>query len=246
MDKSYKKYLKLIGAAVALTGVISLFSAAGIVFNLNDNGIIVCQIMAFLICGVASVLYMKKKEPTLQAFGFQKPPLNKRMLLFMTVIVLIQPGLFGVNHQLPLSTMALIMVQMLLVGFVEETVFRGIFLYVLRDQSPKVFLLFSSLVFGVLHMASSLNPETAGILVGLQIINALLLGLVFSLIYYTQRSIYTVILFHGSFNVLATLSNAGSIGKNITAVLLLSLCYGVFLLYFSRGIAPIANLKSSH
>ena len=229
-----KTHFKLIGASIVLTMVISLFSAVGIAFNLNDNGVILCQIAAFLICGAASFLYMKKKDQTLKKFGFKKASPSKRLIGFMALIVVVQPAVLGINFNLSLLTLSLILIQMLLVGFVEETFFRGIFFYALRNKTPKSVIAFSSIVFGLLHLASSLNPETAFILVILQIINALLLGIVFSLIYYTNHSIYTVILFHGLFNVFATISNDVSIGKNIVAVILLSICYFLFLIYYGR------------
>lgn len=150
----------------------------------------------------------------------------------MTVIILFQPVVLGINFNLSLSTLGLILVQMLLVGFVEETFFRGIIFYSLKNKEPKVFIAFSSIVFGLLHMASGLNPDTAFILVILQIINALLLGLVFSLIYYSNQSIYTVIIFHTLFNIFASVSNNSSHEKNIVTVVLLSIFYILFLIHY--------------
>lgn len=227
-----KTYFKLIGGALALTMVISFFSAIGIALKMNENGVILCQIAAFLICGVVSFLYMKKKEPTLKQFGFKKVKPSKRLVGFMVLTICIQPVVLGINFNLSLSTLGLILIQMLFVGFVEETFFRGIIFYSLRNKEPKVFIAFSSVVFGLLHLASSLNPDTAFILVILQIINALLLGLIFALIYYSNQSIYTVIIFHTLFNIFASIANISSIEKNIVAVVLLSICYSLFLVYY--------------
>lgn len=227
-----KTYFKLIGGALVLTIVISFFSAIGIALKMNENGVILCQIAAFLLCGAVSFFYMKKKDPTLEQFGFKKGNLSKKLIGFMTVIILFQPVVLGINFNLSLSTLGLILVQMLLVGFVEETFFRGIIFYSLKNKEPKVFIAFSSIVFGLLHMASGLNPDTAFILVILQIINALLLGLVFSLIYYSNQSIYTVIIFHTLFNIFASVSNNSSHEKNIVTVVLLSIFYILFLIHY--------------
>ncbi|EOL43132.1 hypothetical protein RV11_GL000651 [Enterococcus phoeniculicola] len=226
-----KIYLKLIGASVAITMVISLFSAIGIAFEFSDNGVIMCQIAAFLICGVVIFLYMKKKDHTLKQFGFNRIRPSRKLIGFMGVVILIQPIILGVNFNYSFSTLMLILVQMMLVGFVEETFFRGVFFYSLKTKLRKNRIFFSSIVFGLLHIASSLNPETAFILVILQIINALLLGYVFSVIYDKNHSIYIVIVFHGLFNVFATISNGSTVEKNITAVLLLSILYILFLIY---------------
>ena len=225
-----KVYFKLIGASVVLTMVISLFSAIGVIAELSDNGIVLCQIIAFLICSIVIYFYMKKKDPTLKQFGFKYVRPTVRLMSFMGVAVLIQPVILGVNFTISFSTLILIFIQMVLVGFVEETLFRGIFFYALREKTRMSAITFSSIVFGLLHIASSLNPETVFILVILQIINALLLGFVFSVIYDKTHSIYTVIVFHALFNVFATISNVSTVGKNCAAVAVLSILYILFLI----------------
>lgn len=229
-----KTYFKLVGLAIGLTMIISLFSAASVILEMDTNGVILSQIAAFLLAAVFLLFYMKKKEPTLKQFGFKRRAVNKYLLGFILLIVLIQPVILGVDGSLSFSTILLIVLQMLLVGFVEETLFRGIFYYFLKAQNPRVYLLFSSTVFGLLHIASGLNPDAAPILVILQIINALLLGGVFALMYYSTGSIYLVIGFHAVFNILASLSKAGSLNQNIWAVSLLSVCYVVFLIVFPK------------
>ena len=227
-----KIYFKLIGGSVALTVLISFFSAIGIALKLNENGVICCQIAAFFICGVISFFYMKKNDRTLKQFGFKKGTLNKKLIGFMALVTFIQPIIFGINTNLSLSTLSLILIQMFLVGFVEETFFRGIFYYSLKSKAPLIFIGFSSTVFGILHIASSLDPNTTFVLVILQIINAVLLGLVFSVIYYSNQSIYTVIVFHALFNIFASVSNVSSLENNIVVVALLSILYILFLIRY--------------
>lgn len=230
-----KVYVKLIGAAVAVTMVISLFSAIGVVFKLSENGQILCQITAFAICGAFIFAYMKKKDRTLKEFGFKREYPNKWLGGFMLATVLIQPLILGIDFTLSFSTIGLIAIQMLLVGFVEETLFRGIFFYLLKSKSPKVFIIYSSVVFGFLHIASSLNPETPLLMVILQIVNALLLGVVFSVIYYTKRSTYLVIIFHAVFNLFASITPTGSLEQNILAVSILSIGYVIFLVFLTKA-----------
>ena len=229
-----KTYIKLVGSAIGLTEVISLFSAASVILQLDINGVILSQIAAFLLFVCFLFFYMRKKDSSLQQFGFKRGVVNKSIIGFIAVIILIQPVVFGLDVSLPLSTIGLIIIQMILVGVVEETLFRGIFFYCLKDKNPMIYLLFSSGVFGILHIASGLNPDTALVLVILQIINALLLGGVFAILYYSTGSLYLVIGFHAGFNILASLSKAGSVPQTIWAVSLLSVCYIVFLILFAK------------
>ena len=229
-----KIYFKLVGLAIGLTMIISLFSAASVILEMDTNGMILSQIAAFTVSAICSIIYMKKKDASLKQFGFRKGAVNNYLLVFIMMIVVIQPAILGFDLSLSFVTIFLIILQMIVVGFVEESLFRGIFFYFLKDKNPKVYLLFSSTVFGLLHMVSGLNPNTAPILVALQVINALLLGGVFSLIYYSTGSLYLVIGFHAVFNILASLSKAGSLNQNIWAVSLLSVCYVVFLIVYSK------------
>ncbi|MGG5329462.1 CPBP family intramembrane glutamic endopeptidase [Enterococcus sp. AZ163] len=229
-----KTYFKLVGLAIGLTLVISLFSATSVILAMDTNGIILSQIAAFALYALFLIFYMKKKELSLKPFGFKKGTVPIYWIGFIALIVFIQPVILGFNRSLSASTILLIGLQMLLVGFVEETLFRGIFFYFLKDKSPTFYLLFSSSIFGILHIASGLNPDTASILIILQIINALLLGGVFSLMYYSTGSLYLVIGFHAAFNILASLSMSGSLQQNIWAVSLLSVCYMVFLIVFPK------------
>ena len=229
-----KTYFKLVGLAIGLTMIISLFSAISMILGMDTNGVILSQIAVFLLSAIFLFFYMKKKDSSLKHFGFKQGIVSNYLLGFIMIVVIIQPAILGLNVSLPFPTLLLIGIQMILVGFVEETLFRGIFFYFLKDKNPKIYLLFSSTVFGFLHMFSGLNPNTAPILVALQVMNALLLGGVFSLIYYSTGSLYLVIGFHAVFNILASLSKAGSLNQNIWAVSLLSVCYVVFLIVYPK------------
>lgn len=232
-------YLKLLSFSLGLTLIISLFSATSVILKMDENGNILFQIAAFLFLAVLLFFYMKKKEPTLKQFGFKKVPISKAIFSFITLIIMIQPIVLGINSSLSIWTLLLIIIQMVLVGFVEESLFRSIFFYFLKDKQPKVYLLFSSIVFGMLHIASGLNPEMAPLLVFLQIVNALLLGAVFALLYYSLESIYLVIIFHALFNIFASVTAESSLHCNLVAVSLLTICYLLFLLYYTKIVLPL-------
>lgn len=226
-------YTKLLGMGLGLTIIISVFSALGVIFQVDDNGMIVFEIFAFLIAAVILTLYMKKKDPTLKQFGFEKKKVNKTFFIFIGIIVLIQPLVLGIDFSLSYLTILLILIQMILVGYTEETLFRGVYFYHLQNKSPKSFLLFSSIVFGLLHIASGLNPSESFILVVLQIVNALLFGFVIAFLYYFTRTIYLVIAFHSLFNIFASIVLENSIEKNLLAVILLVVTYFITLMYFN-------------
>ncbi|EBF5117154.1 CPBP family intramembrane metalloprotease [Listeria monocytogenes] len=242
-----KIYLKLIGLAFILMFVLSLFSVAGILLKATDREMAILQMTAFLFSAICLYFYIKRKDNTLKAFGFRKIKIETFsivVVLFMLLVIAIQPLILGIDNSLSFSNIFLITLQMILVGLVEETFFRGVFYYYLKNKTAIVYILFSSIVFGVLHITSGINPDTTPILVVLQFGNTLLLNAVFSLIYLKIQSIYPVIIFHTLFDLLASISNSGSLQQNIFIVDALSFIYSLFLFFY--GITHWNPLKQSN
>ncbi|MHC5246835.1 lysostaphin resistance A-like protein [Enterococcus sp. LJL90] len=104
-----------------------------------------------------------------------------------------------------------------------------------RKDNKKVYIVFSSIVFGLLHAASGINPEFPLVLVLLQIVNALLLGIIFALLYLKTHSIYTTILLHTLFNLFASISNEDSLERTFLAVGVLLIVYIVFGFYLIKS-----------
>lgn len=233
-------YLKLVLLGVGLTVAVSVFSAIGVMTSASDNGMILYQIAAFLLAGILLAVYMKKSEGSFRRFGFSANKVHYRYYIMAAIIVFIQPLMLGVNFSLTVTTIALLVLQMLVVGFTEEALFRAIYFDKLQAKGPLMYIVFSSAVFGILHSASAINPDATAILVILQVINAFLLGIVFSSIYYLTRNIYLLIAFHASFNIFASISNAGSVEENITSVCVLSAVYVLIIifLYVQRNRMP--------
>lgn len=227
-------YIKLIATGFALTLVVSIFSAIGVIFGLNDTGVIALQILAFALCSIVIAGYMRKKDASLKLFGFRKPKLTLTIILFSMAIILIQPLVLGFNRSLTPTFVGLILLQMVLVGFVEESLFRSVFFFFLQDNK-KVYIVFSSIVFGLLHAASGINPEFPLVLVLLQVVNALLLGIILALLYLKTHSIYTTILLHTLFNLFASISNEDSLERTFLAVGVLLIVYVVFGFYLIKS-----------
>lgn len=231
-------YVALMMYSIGLTLMISLFSALAVVTNAGELGMIGWQITAFTMMLLIFVRYMKKKDSTLKKFGFVKKKVDKGTLAILIVIVLIQPLILGLRSDLSVLLVGLTILQMVLVGFTEEILFRSIFFEKLKEKSLKVYILFSAVIFAVLHAASAINPETADLLVLLQIVNAFLLGVMFALIYSQTQQIYVLAFAHAAFNILASVSKQGDLQSTLYSVLFLSisyLCGIIFLVWRNRG-----------
>ncbi|NRD78981.1 CPBP family intramembrane metalloprotease [Bacillus sp. BRMEA1] len=114
-------------------------------------------------------------------------------LLAMTVIFLVLLSLGAIHVTSGNSDIIKIVVGFILmffVGFTEEFMFRGYILQTLLENRPKwEAIIVSSLIFGAIHISND-NANTIGI------INVMLGGLLFSLMYIKTGSIWLGVGFH--------------------------------------------------
>lgn len=224
---------------ILLILLISIASAAASIMELSDNGILIAQSGAFLVMAIIVTVYMTGGSRSLAQFGFK--PLDratsKDVLYYipLLIIALIQPLMSGINVKLTSAEVLFYLVFTLLVGFTEESLFRGIIREKLKFRGSLFYIVFSSLLFGILHMANALNgSEPLHIL--LQVINALLLGFIFALLIETTGNIIPLIAFHFVYDALAFMSNE-NLDQEVLVVAILNLAYliyGVYLVYSLR------------
>lgn len=228
---------------IVLTLLISVASAIATIMGFEDTGIMVAQACAFFVMAVIVTVYMRKRDRTLSIFGFNKLDIRQeKVTLFyipLLIIVFVQPIMGGFNLELSVSQIILILVFSFLVGFTEESIFRGIIRERLQSKGPVFYIVFSSIFFGILHMANALSGNDI-IQVVLQIINALLIGLILSLLIETTHNIIPLILFHFMFDALAQMTNTNIVDKELQVISILNIIY---LLYGAYLILALLHRK---
>ncbi|AKG37166.1 CPBP family intramembrane glutamic endopeptidase [Paenibacillus durus] len=113
----------------------------------------------------------------------------------------------------------------LLVGFVEESIYRGMILNILLPKGVKAAVITSSLLFSITHVLNALSGQSA-IQTVLQIVYALLIGGALALLMVRNRNILPLILFHFLHNLIQFVSNDNSdayLGYDIAILALLAL-----------------------
>lgn len=220
---------------VILTLVVSIASAVAMIMELGDMGIRNAQACAFLVMGIIVTAYMKRKDSSLVSFGFRKLEVKpSRAVLFyipLLIIAVAQPLMNGINIELGAPEVISIVIMTLLVGYTEEAIFRGVIWNYLRSKGPLFYIVFSSILFGVLHMANAFGGNDL-IHTLLQVMNALLLGCVLALLIVTGRNIVPLIAFHFIYDALAMVSNENlkHEGLIVSILNILYLLYGIYLL----------------
>lgn len=128
-------------------------------------------------------------------------------LIFILCIILI--GTKGLNTESFSHLIVMLIMQLFVVAFIEETVFRGIMLRMLLAKGPFTAVWVSSFLFSVTHALQLLGGQSLEDTV-IQIIYALLVGLVLSLLILDGQSIILTILFHGLNNFFNFMGNEES------------------------------------
>lgn len=235
-DKTYKgrPVLFSLFLGIVLTLLISVASAAATVLGLGVTGMMVAQGCAFIVMAMAVTMYMRRKDSTMAIFGFKllAGANNKAALYYvpLVVIVFVQPVIGGFNSELSLGKIVLIVLFSLVVGYTEESIFRGIMWAKLKDKGSLFYILFSSIFFGILHMANALNGRD-WLSILLQIINAFLIGLILALLIEMTARILPLIIFHFMFDAMAQLTNATTTANEVFVVSVLNICYLLYGAY---------------
>ena len=120
---------------------------------------------------------------------------------------------------------------MLMAGFLEEVLFRGLLFTALRPRGLKRAVLISALTFGLGHIVNLLNGA-ALLPTLLQLCYACAIGLLFTVLFQKSGSLLPGILTHSMLNALSAFSiEGGDVYQIITAVILtlIALLYTLWL-----------------
>jgi len=131
-------------------------------------------------------------------------------LPLLLVLILLIVGNRGFQEDQPVSFFVyMLLSQLLLVGFVEETLFRGIILRALIRRGKAVAVGVSSVLFGVTHALQALGGQSMQDTM-LQIAYAFIIGFVLVLLVVKNQAILPSILFHGLHNFINFTGNTPS------------------------------------
>ncbi|AVK83308.1 CPBP family intramembrane metalloprotease [Lysinibacillus sp. B2A1] len=150
-------------------------------------------------------------------------------LIFILCIILI--GTKGLNTESFSHLIVMLIMQLFVVAFIEETVFRGIMLRMLLAKGPFTAVWVSSFLFSVTHTLQLLGGQSLEDTV-IQIIYALLVGLVLSLLILDGQSIILTILFHGLNNFFNFMGNEES--SLLYAYMIIIILFVYMLLLWKR------------
>ncbi len=169
-----------------------------------------------------------------EKYGLRKFEGNWNNYLYFIPLILIASCNLWRGFQVNLSGVetALYVLSMLCVGFIEEIIFRGFLFKAIGKDNVKQAILIASVTFGMGHIVNLLNgAEILPTL--LQIVYAIAIGFLLTIILYKGKSLWPCILAHSAFNALSAFAVEPSpTARLLTAAVLsaLSIGYALWLL----------------
>lgn len=165
-------------------------------------------------------------------------------LFFLPVLVLMTGNLWGgVGMAYEGTAQLFAVLSMLLVGLIEELIFRGLlFRALLRRDTPPVAITISAVTFGIGHIVNLLAGQ-GGLESLVQVVFAVAWGFLFTLLFYHSGSLLVCIFVHGMVDVFAKFAAENRSGYVYVAVtILVSILY---CFYLSRKPAALAPEKTA-
>ena len=194
-----------------------------------DSPLMLAALFAF----AAGICVFVKRNHLEKKYGLAGWPKDtKRFLYFIPLWILSTGNLWG-GVQLKFHGAGLVcaVLSMALVGFVEEMIFRGfLFKGMLAEGKPAPAVIVSSLTFGIGHIVNFLTGQ-AGFETVVQIVFAVSLGFVFTMVCYKSGSLIPCIIAHSLIDVFSLFAgdNAAADRIYVGATIVVSMIYCIYL-----------------
>lgn len=205
MNKLKKLYRKH-ELACAIFWIVLYTVCIGNLRSLGDDSPV---LMIGLIAVCALMFLFVRLTGTTEYYGLGGWAKNSRaMLWFLPLWLVASINLWsGISPDYPMPGLLYAAVMMAFVGFAEELIFRGfLFKAILKSGSVKKAVIISSVTFGLGHILNLLNGQDF-VETLVQVVFAVAIGFVFTMVFYKGGSLWPCILAHSLIDVTSVFSS---------------------------------------
>lgn len=238
MTKIYRKN-ELTFAILWIVAYVVLSSLAD---QLSESIGVVKSVTVVLHVGLSLILFIWiRKNDLCEKYGFCSSGIPaKRFLYYLPLVIIASASLWGgVGLRYGLAGTVFYVISMCCVGFLEEVIFRGLLFRAMEKDSLRTAILVSSLTFGLGHIVNLFNGSGRDFASSvIQIIFAVLVGLVLVLIFHRGGSLIPCIVFHSVNNALGAFEVEGTMDPKenmLINILLIIVVLGGYALYLVFG-----------
>ena len=232
MMKLYRKNELLF----AILCIVIYVIVCGNLRNIGDEspymtiGMIVISILLFVFV---------KKNDLLGYYGLDRWPENSRKMLYFIPMWIISTGNIwdGIHINGTASAIICSVISFILIGFVEELLFRGfLFKALLKEGSTTRAIIISAVTFGMGHIVNVLTGHS-GIETIVQMLFAVAIGFLYTFVYYKGGSLIPVIISHSMIDALSVFGCDSPVTDKIYVISSIIISIG-YCYYLSRFNTP--------
>ena len=197
-------------------------------------------VVLHLVMSLILFFWIRKNDLSAR-YGFCRPAVPaKRFLYYLPLVIIASASLWGgISPQYGFPGSLFYFASMCFVGFLEEVIFRGLLFRAMEKDGLKSAIIVSALTFGIGHIVNLFNGSGRDLTSSVvQIVFAVLVGLVLVLIFYHGGSLIPCIIFHSLNNALGTFAAEGKLDPQTEMLLnvaLIVVVLGGYLLYLVKA-----------
>lgn len=235
MNKLYEKN----GILFAIIWIVAYVVGLSVADNLSvEIGVEKSVSLALCLIMTIIVALWIKKNGYMTKFGLCRPQVSSKQMLYYVPLALLATMNIWYGFAMNMSPLesVLYVLSMLLVGFLEEIIFRGFLFVEMAKDNVKTAIIVSSITFGIGHIVNLFNGSGADIFSNmLQITYAIAAGFLFTVIFYKTKSLWPCIITHSILNASSAFANESAASPTLevgTALALtaISVVYGIYVL----------------
>jgi len=194
--------------------------------------------IAFFIISIILIIFLakNKKWEYYEFNSLSKSNMNmKNIYIFIPLYVLaIMPLGTGITPNLGIKDIIYIITYMILVAFVEETIFRGLILKILSKKGILPAIFGSSILFSIAHLMNTLRGTNLNSTI-IQILYALIIGIILAMLVIKTKNIFLPISYHYINNVISSFNISTKMNLSLIinySMFFIASIYAIYLYYF--------------
>lgn len=200
-------FLTLILAEFVIIGGSYLFGYNATDNQMPQNIMLIISFFGYIIPIIAFILYTKKINKSNIGLNKNFKPYIKGLLIgILTLILIIVPLIlcgavkfYGINSNINWLFIILFFFAYFIQSSMEEVICRGFIFHRLKEKIPVIFAIAINVVFFLIGHWSKMFDD--GMLIGMiGVVNAILIGLIFTVLTMKDKNIYSSIGFHHIWN----------------------------------------------
>lgn len=171
-------------------------------------------------------------------FGLCKPQVSSaKMLYYIPLVLLATMNIwYGFAMKMTVLESILYVFSMLLVGFLEEIIFRGFLFVEMAKDNVKTAIIVSSITFGIGHIVNLFNGSGADLFSNmLQVVYSIAAGFLFTIIFYKTKSLWPCIITHSVLNASSAFANESAASHALevgtaAALTVIAIGYAIYII----------------